>query len=456
VPANRTELATTRRPFAQSTPLSSARTGGSNNWWLGVTARQAGTSGLATAQLNRHFQNTWNWSTNRNHWGFDPWWNTSARHPWYGGHWNYGWNNGWYRRFGYPYFPWPGYSCADYYPYFTDSIGWGLAAWGLGDLFYQTGYGAYCNPYPTVPIVTVGGGSVDYSQPLAALAAQSAPVNEAAANQAAVSSAGLVDASRDAFKRQDYLSALTLADRAVALLPSDSAIHEYRALVLFALGKYADAAAALNSILASGPGWDWSTMVHLYDSQQTYTGQLRKLEAFITANPNAADARFVLGYQYLVCGHLGSAATEFEAVTRLQPADSVAKQLLNLTRSSAKPGEASPLPDAGAAPSASTRPPAAPLAADQLVGTWVVDRGKDGTVTLDLSPQGNFSWTFAKADKSNKLEGSYSINGKGLLVLASGDSQMIGSVSLDDDKHLRFVLAGGPEGDAGLLFAKNP
>ena len=435
--------------------MSSGRTGVAGNWWQGGAIHPAADSGLGTNRISPHFLNNWNWSTSRHHWGYRPWWVTPAHHPWYGGHWNYGWNSSWYQRYCYPYFPWPGYFYGDLYPSITDSVGWGLTAWGLGNLYYQTGYGSYWNPYAAAPVVSVGGGSFDYSQPIAALADRTAPANETAARQVAEDSSGLLDASRDAFKRQDYLGALILVDKAVAILPSDSAIHEYRALVLFALGKYSDAAAVLNSILASGPGWDWSTMVRLYDSQPSYTGQLRKLEAYIAANPNAADARFVLGYHYLVCGHLSSATAEFEAVTRLQPADSVARQLLNLTRSSANPGEAGGLPDGGSGPSANTGPAATPLSPDQLVGSWLIDRGEGGSVTLELCQQGNFTWTFAKAGKLNKLEGSYSINGKGLLVLASGDSQMIGSVALDDDKHLRFILAGGPEGDVGMLFAKD-
>lgn len=455
--ATRTDLGTASRPFDRSSALGTSRSGAANTWWLGSGLHQGGTSGLAASNLNQHFHNNWNWSTNQNHWGFHPWWNSAGHFPWYGNHWNFGWNNAWYNRFYYPYCPWPGYFSADFYPGYTDAIGWGLAAWGLGDLYYQSGYASYCNPYRTaLPVVTAGGYGVDYTQPIAAIAAQNAPPDEAAAKQAVAEASAQIDASRDAFKRQDYLSALTLADNAVANLPGDSAIHEYRALVLFALGKYSDAAAVLNSILASGPGWDWSTMVRLFDSQQTYTNHLRKLENYITANPNAADARFVLGYHYLVCGHLSSAATEFESVLRLQPADGVARQLLNLTRNSAKPGEPSAVPDVPRDSGADSRPAAAPLTSDQLVGTWLVDRGKDGIVTLDLTPQGTFTWTFAKPDKTNKLEGHYSINGKGLLVLASGDSQMIGSVSLDDDKHLRFTLAGGPEGDSGMLFAKNP
>lgn len=447
-------LATASSPFGRTSTVSSTLSGRTNNWWLG--GHQAGTSGLGTTHLSQHFCNNWNWSTNQKNWGFHPWWNTAANYPWYGNHWDFGWNNHWYNRFYYPYFPWPGYFSGDFYPACAASIGWGLTSWGLGDLYYQTGYGTYSNPYPAVPVVTLGGSRFDYSQPVAALAAQNAPPDEAAARLVVADASARIDESRDAFKRQDYLTALTLVDKAVATLPSDSAIHEYRALVLFALAKYSDAAAVLNSILASGPGWDWSTMVRLYDSQQTYTDQLRKLENYITATPDAACARFVLGYHYLVCGHLTSAATEFESVIRLQPADGVARQLLNLTRCSAKPGETSTAPEIQSEPGTDSRPAAVPLTTEQLVGKWVVHRSNDGTVTLDLTPQGNFTWTFAKAGKSNRLEGNYSVNGNGFLVLASGDSQMIGSVYLEDNQHLRFTLAGGPEGDSGMLFAKNP
>ena len=438
------------RPFTRPDNANPARADGGNRH--AGDLRPDGHPG----HLNPNFQHNWNWSTNRHHWGDRPWWNTSSHDGWYCGSWNYGWNDPWYHRNYYPYLPWPGYYVADYYPGTAAAIGWGLAAWGLGDLYYQLGYGSYCNPYPVLPVITLTGTTVDYSEPVAALAAQRAPAGEAAA---ALDAAKLLDESRDAFKHNDYLAALGLADKAIALLPGDSVTHEYRALVLFALGKYPEAAAVLNSVLASGPGWDWATMVQLYDSQQSYADQLRKLEDFTTANPNLAAARFVLGYHYLVCGHLAEAAAEFEAVTRLQPADGVARQLLNLTRSSATPGATNApaaAPAAAPDPGAAARPATAAPAPQQLVGTWQVDRGKDGTVTLDLTAPGRFTWTFAKAAKLNQLEGHYSINEKGLLVLDSGDSQMVGSVALTDDNRLHFTLAGGPGGDPGLLFTKKP
>ena len=36
-------------------------------------------------------------------------------------------------------------------------------------------------------------------------------------------------------------------------------------------------------VLTAGPGWDWATMVGLYPDVDTYTRQLRALEAAIKA-----------------------------------------------------------------------------------------------------------------------------------------------------------------------------
>jgi len=75
--------------------------------------------------------------------------------------------------------------------------------------------------------------------------------------------------SRAAFKQGDYVAALKSADEAIAYSPGNVTLREYRALVLFTLGRYPDAAGVLNPVLASGPGWGWDTMVGFYDSSGT-------------------------------------------------------------------------------------------------------------------------------------------------------------------------------------------
>ena len=86
----------------------------------------------------------------------------------------------------------------------------------------------------------------------------------------------LFDAGRAAFQQGNYTDALAQADAALAKLPGDTTLHEFRALCLFALSRYDEAAAALYAVLSVGPGWDWATLIGLYPSIDPYTQQLRR------------------------------------------------------------------------------------------------------------------------------------------------------------------------------------
>jgi hypothetical protein len=89
---------------------------------------------------------------------------------------------------------------------------------------------------------------------------------------------------------------LSLTDLALQPYPNDPVLHEFRALCLFALGRYDEAAAALYAVLTACPGWDWATLIGLYPDAGTYTRQLRALEAAIAGNKAVASKRFVLAY----------------------------------------------------------------------------------------------------------------------------------------------------------------
>ena len=69
--------------------------------------------------------------------------------------------------------------------------------------------------------------------------------------------------------------ALSQTNRALGIVPNDSLMHEFRALCLFATHDYQQAAAAIHSVLASGPGWDMTTLAGLYANQAAYNDQLR-------------------------------------------------------------------------------------------------------------------------------------------------------------------------------------
>src|SRR4029450_3630278 len=119
------------------------------------------------------------------------------------------------------------------------------------------------------------------------------------------------DEARAAFADGKYEQALKLPDEALAKMPRDAVLHEFRSLVLFALKRYAESAAAIHAVLAVGPGWDWGTRSGLYPNVDTYTAQLRALETARNATPKAADVLFLLGYHYLTMGHLDIALREF-------------------------------------------------------------------------------------------------------------------------------------------------
>lgn len=308
------------------------------------------------------------------------------------------------------------------------------------------GYNSYHNPYPAPPVqYNDSKSTISYSEPISVTAAAAPPEDEDSTKIAETKSADAVDQSRDSFKQGDYLAALKSCDEAIAYTPGDVTLHEYRSLVLFALGRYSDAAGVVNPVLASGPGWSWDTMVGFYDSSSTYDAQLRKLEAYMKGRPDGADGHFLLGYHYMVGGHMEQAYAQFERTTKLQPADSIAVQLRNLTKSS--------LPDDGDDDTAEPTPPP-PVPTDKLVGNWVADPSSGGKITFKMEENGSFVWSFVNGDKSSELKGTYGLNDKGLLVLTTDDSQMVSVVSLPKDDQLQFTLVGSPDGDPGLDFKK--
>ena len=420
---------------------------GARTWWNGGNAIRStdGTFGrnALARNINNNFQRSVNWSTNRHNWGYNPWWSRHAVRPWYGGCWNFGWSDDYYDRLCWlGLSPWPGYGI-------DVDFGWGLCGWGLGNLLYDCGYLNYYNPYYAGPVYLDGGGQVSYTEPITSVAANSTATANDVSKMTAESELW-VNQSQAAFKERDYLNALTLADKAVAAAPGDGALHEYRALVLFALGKYAEASGVLNPVLAGGPGWDWNTMIALYDSQRTYETQLQSLESYAKAKPREADLHFLLGYHYMVGGRTALANAEFTDAAKLQPADGVSAQLRDLTAASIN-GGGDKSASAEAQPAAG-RPPPAPVTLQQIEGKWVADKGNRGTVTLDLNNDGKFDWTYDNNGKTNEFAGDYRINQKGLLVLDGKKSQMVATVEMPRDDQMKFVLAGGPPGDSGLTF----
>ncbi len=205
-------------------------------------------------------------------------------------------------------------------------LGWGLPFWGYGSALYGMGYMPYYNPYyygaGTVvvdqPIMAV---PYDYSQPIDTM---SAAASESVTNPAMA----LFDAARASFHEGNYADALQKTNEALTKLPNDTTLHEFRALCLFALGRYDEAAATLYAVLSVGPGWDWTTLISLYPGVDIYTNQLRALEEYCTVHRDSATGRFVLAYLYLTAGQTDPAVDILKQVVALKPNDSLSARLL--------------------------------------------------------------------------------------------------------------------------------
>jgi tetratricopeptide (TPR) repeat protein len=296
---------------------------------------------------------------------------------------------------------------------------------------YNWGYSSYYNPYCMSYSYPY-----NYSQPLAINYAAPATTDAAPAVDPAITAE--VDAARASFKAGDYTAALDSLDRAIKASPDDPVAHEMRALSLFALGRYDEAAAGLNALLAVAPGWNWDTMRQMYPDVATYTKQLRALEAYASAHPTEAAPTFVLAYHYLVTNYTDAAKKKLQKVVELEPKDRVAAQLLKGLDEKAEP----PKTSADAAPSD---------AETDLSGAWAAKQG-DNTLKLTLGDDGAFTWIAPVGKEEKKFTGTYTLAGSVLVLEAESGETMVAKVtSLGKDKfHFRFV--GGAGDDPGIDF----
>jgi len=399
-------------------------------------------------------------------------WNNGYVNPHYGGWYSGCWNGNWGNNYGYGGGWWA--------PFAFGAATWGLAStiggWGLGYGTLGYGGGGYVNPYySSIPATVVASSPYDYSQPVvvnnyitndgdltnssdaqggvggtagggAGGNATAAPVNNAA-NAA-------VDDALAKFKAGDYAGALSGFDRAVKASPKDSVIHEVRALTLFALGRYPEAAATLNSVLVSAPGMDWTTISNVYGSVDAYTSHLRKLEDFCRANPDSASGHFVLAYHYLVGGHADMAAEALKIVVAKQPGDLVAKRLLEAITPPEEPkSEATqPASQPAAAPLADAAASAGPET--DLVGTWKATSGKD-TVELSITEDSKFTWKAAPAGRPPvELSGTVETARDAIALNTEKAGSMVGKVQSKGPDAFDFTLVGAPKEAKPLEFRR--
>ncbi|MDX1944729.1 MAG: tetratricopeptide repeat protein [Pirellulaceae bacterium] len=321
----------------------------------------------------------------------------------------------------------------------TALMAFGTTMWGVNRLAYGFGYWGYENPYYTESYPIEGGAPLDYSQPLADETPTQQPAGTPTPGMADF------DAARQAFYQGDYAAALTATNKALATLPNDPIIHEFRALVLFAQGKYQESAAGLYSVLAVGPGWDWTTLSSLYPNLDVYTTQLRALENYIRQRPDANDARFVLAYHYLTAGNKDVAADQYKVLYNKSPQDNVIKELLLMTGG----------PEAIGAPT--TPAPTVPVAKIDpatLVGKWSAAGQGGAKFALELTADGNFTWTYAQGGKTESVQGVYALDGNVLAMEPATGGTMLAELTPPQAGGFSFELLGAPPGDPGLKFTQ--
>ena len=257
------------------------------------------------------------------------------------------------------------------------------------------------------------------------------------------------DEARQAFYEGSYPTALEKVNAALAIAPNDSALHEFKALTLFALGKYHDAAATIHPVLAVGPGWDWTTFVRMYPSVDTYTAQLRAFESVVVANPKSADLHFLLAYHYITCGSTAEAIGQLQEVTELQPKDTVAMQILQMLAPDSLPKPATSSP-----PKAGTLASASAVQKKDLVGDWKAKGAADANFGLKLGDDNTFKWTYTEKGKAKSIEGVYALEQNDLALQPDAGGVMLASVTAPQNGKFQFQVVGSPPGDKGLEFSK--
>ncbi|MBS0208214.1 MAG: tetratricopeptide repeat protein [Planctomycetes bacterium] len=352
-----------------------------------------------------HWSRNWGWYN-----GYGPCWGS--------GRWNYLWNQ---------------------YPV---AMAFGATMWGLNAVNYAFGVGDYYNPYYG------GAASVTaYDSPVIGDQSNQPPADDTAADPVTQG----FDAARQAFNSGQYAQALQMTNDVLKQAPRDAAVNEFRALCLFAVGQYREAAATLHAVLAGGPGWDWTTMISLYGNQDDYTKQLRALETYVKSNPKQADGHFLLAYQYVTIDQQAAAVEQLKLVTQIEPKDKLSSQLLQMYGSqpdqavaangtpvpaASAPGAPAPASSASGGAASNYDQPAYPL--DKLQGNWLSNT-KDGKFKMNLGSDDKFTWQFTRDGQAQEMAGAYIVRGNNLVMQPDSGGTMISDITLNPDGSLAFA-----------------
>jgi len=325
--------------------------------------------------------------------------------------------------------------------------GLGVGVWGLNSLALDFGYRPYVNPFYAPVVVNPAPVYLNYSQPIINVA-QAVPENGAEPAKIPETATMLFDSATVAFRAGNYKEALSNTERAMSEFPKDVVMHEFRALCLFALRDYKQSSAAMHALLASGPGWDWTTVSSLYADLEIYKSQLQALENDCARNPDDAARQFLVAYHQMTAGNEEAARVSISKARALLPKDAVIDNLYRILR---------------ADPVNETKEKNAALATEKLMqniqlditGSWKSDLSDGGSIVLNIRKDGGFAWEVnGKSRKKDSFEGTFTLEGPLLVLERSSGGALIGRIKALSENSFQFKVVGGSEEDKGLEFRK--
>ena len=297
----------------------------------------------------------------------------------------------------------------------------------------------------------------DYSQPINVA---DAPPDAAVAD----STEQVFSAARDSFKAGDYQRALDLADQVLKQTPNVAVVHEFRALALFALKRYDEAAAVDYAVLSAGPG------LELVDARRTLSrrrhlhqpapgpGGVRR------GQPNSSSARFLLAYHYMVEGHNDAgrgAVREGDPAPAHGPALGVVRQGAAEVLGAGRPGCRSPAqarridsgrtgPGSGSGPAGRAPAPRAarrhsphPAAASgQHGGNLEGTAGAGRRDRTDAQGGRCFVWDVDTKGQKQTLEGQAGFQDNTLILQQAQGPPLVGNVTQNATRQVRLRPAG--------------
>jgi tetratricopeptide (TPR) repeat protein len=174
-----------------------------------------------------------------------------------------------------------------------------------------------------------------------------------------------VSSGEQSFQAGQYDQALKDWQHALVDNPNNGGVILLMAQALFALGKYDNAAGAVQAGMQMLPQNEWGNVVknytQVYSNIQKYTDQLKALENARNAKPDDPAMRFVLGYHFGYLGYPKQAVAELDKALALQPKDLGSQELRDIFAVQAglpaRPHTATEqAPPAGQAPAAAPAP----------------------------------------------------------------------------------------------------